>query len=88
MQQVGDTDYYRAVVPNGYDSSVNFYLTNAKTFSNNYVDYDGSNDTIETYYYGVMDAEIPTTNDANIVYQATEISDTEGIKGEFTTFDY
>ena len=33
MQKVGNTDYYRAVVPNGYESSVNFYLTNQKTFN-------------------------------------------------------
>ncbi len=88
MQKVGNTDYYRAVVPNGFESTVNFYLTNPKTFSNNYVDYDGSNDTVETYYYGILNESIPETDDANIVYQATEISDTDGIIGEFTTFDY
>lgn len=88
MQRVGDTNYYRAVVPNGYESSVNFYLTNPKTFTNDYADYDGTDDTIEAYYYGILGESIPDTDDANIVYAATEISDLNGIVGEFTTFDY
>ncbi len=88
MQRVGNTDYYRAVVPKGYEYSMKFYLTNPKTFSKNYGDYDGSNDTEETYYYATGVQNIPATDDANIVYAATEISDTDGIVGDFAKFDY
>ncbi len=87
MQKVGDTNYYRAVVPNGFESSVNFYLTNPKTFSNDYEDYDGDdNDTTETYSFGVFGVQIPQTDNANIVYEAREIG--KGIIGDFIQFDY
>lgn len=87
MQKVGNTNYYRAVVPNGFESSVNFYLANQKTFSNVYADYDGTDDTVETYDYGILGVEIPQTDNANIVYEATEIG-ANGITGEFIQFDY
>lgn len=87
MQKVGNTDYYRAVVPNGYESSVNFYLANPKTFSNNFADYDGTDDSIETYTYGILNESIPQTDDANIVYAVTDFGE-NGIVGEFTLFDY
>ncbi len=87
MQKVGNTNYYRAVVPNGFESTVNFYLANPKTFSDNFADYDGTDDSIETYTYGVIKVSIPLTNAANIVFAATEFGD-EGIKGEFSQFDY
>ena len=87
MQKVGNTDYYRAVIPNGYESSVNFYLTNQKTFSNIYLDYDGKDDTVDTYDYGILGVTIPNTTNANIVYQATALGD-NGIEGEFAQFDH
>ena len=87
MQKVGNTDYYRAVVPNGYESSVNFYLANPKTFSNNFADYDGTDDSIETYTYGILNESIPQTDDANIVYAVSDFGE-NGIVGEFTLFDY
>ncbi|MBQ7965682.1 MAG: hypothetical protein IJ331_06350, partial [Ruminococcus sp.] len=87
MQRVGNTNYYRAVVPKGFESTVNFYLANPKTFSNDFVDYDGTDDVVETYTYGILNVKIPQTDEANIVYTATEFGD-NGIEGEFTQFDY
>ncbi len=87
MQKLGNTNYYRAVVPSGYESSVNFYLTNPKTFTNDYADYDGKDDTTEVYYFSVTGVSIPATDNANIVYEAETIGD-NGIEGEFTQFDY
>ena len=87
MQKVGNTDYYRAVVPNGYESCVNFYLANPKTFSNNFADCDGTDDSIETYTYGILNESIPQTDDASIVYAVSDFGE-NGIVGEFTLFDY
>ena len=90
MQRVGTTNYYRAVIPKRFDvedSTVNFYLCNPNTFSNDYNDYDGLNDTIEIYSFGALGVNIPEVEQANIVYQVTSIDDT-GIHGEFSNFDY
>ncbi len=87
MQKVGNTDYYRAVIPNASQSKVNFYLCNPKTFSNNFDDYDGEEDSIDFYSYGIMGLEIPTNDDANIVFKATSIG-SDGILGGFVNFDY
>ncbi len=91
MQQVGDTDYYRAVIPENAYGYVNFYLCNPKTFSNNFADFDGTDDTTEFYSFGVLNAEIPkvgSTNEANIVFKANSIDTENGITGEFVDFDY
>ncbi len=86
MQQVGSTGYYRAVIPNASQSKVNFYLCNPKTFSNNFDDFDGEEDSTDFYSYGIMGLDIPTNDDANIVFKATSI-DSDGIFGEFVNFD-
>ncbi len=93
MQRVGNTDYYRAVVPDNAGDKVNFYLTNPKTFSNNYADYDGNYDSTDFYSYCAFGVVIPkdtstdSNADVNIVYKATSV-DSNGIVGEFVNFDY
>ena len=91
MQRVGNTDYYRAVIPQNAQSKVNFYLSNKNTFSNNYDDFDGVDDSTEIYSYGTLGVGIPANNDGfdeigNIVFEATAIG--EGITGSFIDFDY
>ena len=88
MQKVGNTDYYRAVVPNGYESSVNFYLCNKNTFSNNIENYRDSEVSKELFTYGVSGVIIPDSDDANIVYAASSADINNGITGEFVGFDY
>ena len=87
MQRVGSSDYYRAVIPKNATGKVNFYLCNPNTFSNDFADYDGVNDTKEFYSFGVMNASIPGDESGNIVYKASTI-DSNGIKGDFVDFDY
>ena len=87
MQQVGDTNYYRAVIPKNAESYVNFYLCNPKTFSNNFADFDGTDDSTEFYSFGLFDVAVPNKDAANIVYKANSI-DANGIIGEFVDFNY
>ena len=88
MQRVGSTDYYRAVIPNGFDSKVNFYLCNKNTFSNNIENYRDSEVSKELFTYGVSGVIIPDSDDANIVYAASSADMNNGITGEFVGFDY
>lgn len=95
MQRVGNTDYYRAAIPSSlYDEtngsvkgSVNFYLCNKDTFSNNYADFDGKDDSTDFYSFAAFEVNIPVKDADNIVYKATSIND-NGISGSFVEFDY
>ncbi|MBE6824039.1 MAG: hypothetical protein E7513_01700 [Ruminococcaceae bacterium] len=84
MQRVGETDYYRATIPNGFEKEVSFYLCNPKTFSNNPQDMNST----EFCSFGVIGAEIPTVENSNIVYEAIVIGEPDGISGQFVEFDY
>ena len=95
MQQVDGTYYYRAVVPVNADGKVDFYLCNKNTFSNNYADFDGTNDSEEIYSYAVRGLSVPTIgtnvdilndNYSRIVYQVNSIDDGI-ISGDFTDFN-
>lgn len=97
MQRVGNTNYYRATVPSGYEFEVKFYLCNKNTFSTDYQYFDGFDDTTEYYTFSVKDAvDIPALDGsdnalneyANLVYAVSSISTTNGIVGDFTEFDY
>ena len=86
MNQVGNTNYYRATIPKDAGSTVNFYLCNPDTFSNIFVDFDGTNDNAQLYSYSVLDVNIPEIDKTNIVYKATSIAD-KSITGSFVEFD-
>ena len=95
MQQVDGTYYYRAVVPVNADGKVDFYLCNKNTFSNDYADFDGTDDSEEIYSYAVRGLSVPTIgtnvdilndNYSRIVYQVNSIDDGI-ISGDFTDFN-
>ena len=88
MQRVGNTNYYRAVIPNGFDSKVNFYLCNKNTFSNDIRDYRNAEVSKELFTYGASDVLIPQTDDANIVYAAVYDDVNSVITGDLVGFDY
>ncbi len=88
MQKVGNTGYYRAVVPQNAQDKVNFYLCNKNTFSNDYQNFDSVDDTTEFYTYGLFGLDIQNFDEfENIVYRVTAIGD-NGITGSFADFDY
>ena len=88
MQRVGNTDYYRAVVPDNREYNVHFFICNKNTFSNNWADYDGTDDSSDIYTFSVTNLKIPSGDDANIVYTANSLASGGSIKGDFTEFDY
>ncbi len=83
MQKVGDTDYYRATIPKGYETNMNIYLAKKNTFTNS-VDDMKNNEYCE---YAVLNVPIPEKDESlNIVYSVFSIN-SEGIQGEFVEFD-
>ena len=94
MQQVSNTNYYRAVIPKSADVNtdtnktckVNFYLCNPDTFSNNVDDYDGTNDSKEIYSYSVRDEDVPNIDSEQIVYSFNGL-DGSTITGSFVDFN-
>ena len=84
MQRVGDTNYYRATVPYDRTKTVDFYICNSKTFSNDYDDYN-TDEANEIYSFKAAGLMIPANE--NIVYTAVSFNGSV-ISGSFTEFDY
>ncbi len=90
MQPVGNTNYYRAVIPRDYSAEVDFFLTSKKTFTYNRDDIINTDNTLNTEFcsYGVINVTVPVADTANIVYAVNSIDTNGGINGEFAEFDY
>lgn len=90
MQPVGNTNYYRAVIPTGYSAEVDFFLTSKKTFTYERDDIINTDGTLNTEFcsFGVVDVDVPDVDAANIVYAVNSIDTNGGINGQFAEFDY
>ena len=64
------------------------FICNKNIFSNNWADYDGTDDSSDIYTFSVTNLKIPSGDDANIVYTANSLASGGSIKGDFTEFDY
>lgn len=85
MQPVGNTGYFRATIPSGYDSTMNIYLAKKNTFTNSVENMQ----LAEYCAYGQLGVPVPSLDAVetdNIVYSINMIN-AEGISGEFTNFN-
>ncbi|MDO4749108.1 MAG: hypothetical protein Q4A12_08045, partial [Eubacteriales bacterium] len=87
MQRVGNTNYYRATIPYDAQNNVNLYICHKDTFSNDPLDYDGSDSSKEICAFKVDNLSVPAVTNENIVYVADSFS-AGTISGDFAEFDY